>query len=66
MKKKENIIKYNFYSGVDIKPIKNDYETIRNKVLNDDNSINKINIEKNNDNYIKNNINKNILNFQIT
>ena len=65
MKKKENIIKYNFYFGIDIKPRKNDYEIIRNKVLKNDDNLNKIDIEKLHNRNIKNSINKNILNFQI-
>lgn len=60
--KKEYIIKYSFNDNPNIKHLKNDYESIRRKVLeNDENSIDKIDIEKKN----KNVINKKILNFKI-
>jgi len=62
--KKEENIKYTFNYNINnvpkIKTLKNDYDTIRNIVINnDENSINKIHMKK------ENIINKNIINFQI-
>jgi len=62
--KKEESIKYTFNYNINnvpkIKTLKNDYDTIRNIVINnDENSINKIHMKK------ENIINKNIINFQI-
>ena len=60
--KKENLIKYCINNTPDIKHIKNDYETIRKKVLdNNENNINKFDIE----NKSKNVINKKIIDFKI-
>jgi len=60
--KKEYSIKYHINNAPNIKHIKNDYETIRNKVLNnDENNINKLDIE----NKSKNVINKRIIDFKI-
>jgi len=58
---KEYIIKYNFNNKTpNIKSLKNDYESIRKKVLeNDDNITDKVNIQK------KNTLTKNIINFKI-
>ena len=62
--KKEYIIKYSFNDNPNIKHLKNDYESIRRKVLeNDENSINKIDMEKSKTQNNKNIINKKILNF---
>ena len=56
-------IKYNINNApINLKSKKDDYETIRNKVNNNETDINKIDMEKHN---IKNVINKNIMNFQI-
>lgn len=62
--KKEESIKYTFNYNINnvpkIKTLKNDYDTIRNIVKNnDENNINKIHMKK------ENIINKNIINFQI-
>jgi hypothetical protein len=67
MKKKENNIKYNYNLNYnpEIKNFKDDYESIRKRVINEENNINKIDIEKNKKQINKNIINKNILNFQI-
>ena len=67
MKKKENNIKYNYNLNynLEIKNYKNDYESIRKRVINEENNINKIDIEKNKKQINKNIINENILNFQI-
>ena len=48
MKKKENNIKYNYNLNYnpEIKNFKNDYESIRKRVINEENDINKIDIEK--------------------
>jgi hypothetical protein len=58
---KEYIIKYNLNNKTpNIKHLKNDYESIKKKVLeNDDNIIDKVDIEK------KNTLTKNIINFKI-
>ena len=58
---KEYIIKYNLNNKApNMKKLKNDYESIRKKVLeNDDNVIDKIDIQK------KNTLTKNIINFKI-
>lgn len=58
---KEYMIKYNLNNKTpNIKHLKNDYESIRKKVLeNDDNIIGKVDIEK------KNTLTKNIINFKI-
>ncbi len=64
--KKEYIIKYNLDNTPNIKHLKNDYESIRRKVLeNDENSINKIDMEKSKTQNNKNIINKKILDFKI-
>ena len=64
--KKEYIIKYSFNNAPNIKHLKNDYESIRRKVLeNDENSINKIDMEKSKTQNNKNIINKKILDFKI-
>ena len=48
MKKKENNIKYNYNLNYnpEIKNYKNDYESIRKRIINEENNINKIDIEK--------------------
>jgi hypothetical protein len=67
MKKKENNIKYNYNLNYnpEIKNFKDDYESIRKRVINEENNINKIDIEKNKQQINKTIINKNILNSQI-
>ncbi len=64
--KKEYIIKYSFNNTPNIKHLKNEYESIRRKVLeNDENSINKIDMENSKTQNNKNIINKKILDFKI-
>ena len=64
--KKEYIIKYNLNNTPNTKHLKNDYESIRRKVLeNDENSINKIDMEKSKTQNNKNIINKKIIDFKI-
>ena len=63
--KVEPMFNYNLNKTPTIKHFKNDYESIRKQVLDNENNINKIDIENNKESVVKNTINKNIINFKI-